>query len=850
MAVGLVLALLPVVARRPDRFSETCQVSKDVPIVAHDPPSTLLPPHTTQITLSVQSAQATTCAYALEHALPYDQMTPFDQGAGTLRSAQGRLLAHQTAIAGLDPDPNTVNHVYVRCASQPDFVLALQYRALSDANPPFPRTGNLWGWWEFVEHGLPSDALCPHAARIDLWLGAGFSGSQIAELRRLNPHIRVLTSINAVENDGLPDDHYLKDVNGNRIEVWPGSYRLNLTRLDVAEHQARYAYQTVLDSGLMADGVFFDNVFTAQSWLTQDIYGNPVQIDADEDGLPDDPAVLDAAWRAGVLHELRTFRQWMPHAIVSGHAMDIADPEIAALFNGISVGFWTADVLEGEMAFADLWDAYHAWLTEAQQPPVTMFESSPLDEIAYGYDYAPWDGKVPPATLAFARTCFPWMRFGLALTLMGDGYFAHEFGDTWHGNDWWYDELDVYLGHPLGPAEQVDLGGPPPVNLVENGDFEAPIEPPWGFWANAGAGCTASVQRDTADAVSGTASARIEIAATSGTDWHIEFAQHQRSLQQGVTYQVTFWAKADADKLTERPGDAPRSITLSAQKDSPDWDNYGLWRRVAIGTAWQLYAVSFEANATVDDARLQFMVGETAGTVWLDDVCLAVRPPNVFRRAFTQGLVLLNATPAAQAIDVGPGYRRLVGDQAPFFETILDDGDAAFSATGTWLEAAYDSGEWQASGPFYHDWGSGCHERSGADGEARWDLPIAASDTYTITAWWPAAPAGANWNASVTYQVVAAGQAVAEATFDQRTGGDEWHLVAAVPLSPADAPYVRMTCQGPAPCIADALHVRSQARYNDGSPAGQVTLQPMDGIVLLRVWPYQVFLPLVARAHL
>lgn len=72
--------------------------------------------------------------------------------------------------------------------------------------------------------------------------------------------------------------------------------------------------------------------------MAYDIYGNVVQIDADEDGQPDDPDDLDAAWKAGVLHEMRTFRALMPHAIVTGHAMDIYEPGIADLFNGISSG--------------------------------------------------------------------------------------------------------------------------------------------------------------------------------------------------------------------------------------------------------------------------------------------------------------------------------------------------------------------------------------------------------------------------------------------------------------------------------------------------------------------------------
>ncbi len=421
---------------------------------------------------------------------------------------------------------------------------------------------------------------------------------------------------------------------------------------------------------------------------------------------------------------------------------------------------------------------------------------------------------------------------GLALTLMHDGYFAHEFGDTWHGNDWWYNELDADLGYPLGPARRVDLGEPPAANQIENGGFENPIAYPWDFWANAGAGCAASVTWDTSHA----ASARVDVTATSGVDWHVELGQRDRSLQQGVFYDLTFWARSDH----------PRPITLSAQKGSPDWDNYGLWQQVTLATVWQPYTVTFQANATVDDSRIQFLLGESTGTVWLNDVRLREHPPDVYGRAFTHGLVLLNATQETQTIDLGPGYRRLTGSQAPLFQTVLDDAGPAFSSAGSWITRTYDSGQWQASGPFYHDWGDACRE--GNDGQARWDLPIAASDTYTVSAWWAAAPESSGWSAAATYQVIAGGDVAAEATLDQREGGDQWHVIAVVPLDPADEPYVRLVCDPQAgACIADALHLRSQARYNDGSVAERIALQPMDGIVLRREWAYDVFLPLIVR---
>ncbi|MGD0815280.1 MAG: LamG-like jellyroll fold domain-containing protein [Verrucomicrobiota bacterium] len=786
----------------------TCQSStlawNGIPIANPQPPSTLLPVGATSVALTVQTATNTACAYAVGQPLPYGQMTAFTSGAGS--------QSQSTAINGLNPDPNFVNDVYVRCAANPDYVLHLQYRALSDANPPYPRKGNLWGWGLWLSNGLP------YMSKVDLWLGATPSASQAFTLRQLNPHLRILTSINAVENSGLPDDYYLKDIHGNRIEVWPGSYRLNMTKSCVADYQAQFAYQTVLNTGLMADGVFFDNVMTTQSWLTQDIYGNPVQIDANGDGIPDDPATLDAAWRAGVLRELQTFRQLMPNAIISGHAMDITDPAIAALFNGISIGFHTSDVLEGRLAFSTLFTMYNDWLGLAVPPPNTMIESSPMQWISYGYGYSPLT-VIPPSTLEFAQNYYPYVRFGLALTLLNNGFFAHEFGDTYHGNNWWYDELNYNLGYPLGPAQLVTLPGPAITNLIVNGGFENPLSDSWTPWA--AAGCTAAFSQQTSNAAIGNACARIDVSQTTGLDWNIELAQYDRSLVQGVSYDDTFWARAESN----------RCISVSSQKGSPNWDNYGLYQQVWITTNWQQYTVSFTASATVSDARLQFFLGASTGSVWLDDVHLTQSPPQIYRRDFNYGSVLLNASPQVQNITLGSGFHRLTGSQAPMYEMIIDDQDPAFSTIGAWTNVACDSGYETANGPYYHAWAGSMHQPVGAGGEADWQLSVPADDTYTISAWWPAAPQASNWTTQASFQVVAGGLVVASTNADQTTGGDQWHDLATVQLFATNAAYVRLTApQGI--CVADALHVCSLSRYHNGQPASAVRLQPMDGIVL------------------
>ena len=777
-----------------------------IPITNAQPPSTLLPAGTTVLDLSVDTFTNTSCAWSVGVDAGFAQMTPFAAGAGTRQ--------HQARITGLSADPNVVNDVFIRCAARPDFSLRLQYRALSVVNPPFPRKGNLWGWSQWRSKGLP------YCAKVDLWLGAVAQAGEIRELRRLNSHLRLLTSINAVENDGLSEDYYLHDTNGRRIEVWPGSYRLNLTKPYVANYQARFAYQSVLAAGLQADGVFFDNVMTTQSWQNHDIYGNPVQIDADENGLADDPAVFDAAWKAGVFAEISAFRVLMPNAIVSGHSMDIYEPGIAERFNGISFGFVTANVLEGEESFAAVLQRYNDWQAQAVPPATVMVESSPVDQIAYGYSYDP-PSKIPPSTLEFTRTYHPWVRFGLAFTLMNDGFFAHEFGDTWHGNDWWYDELDFSLGYPLGPAQRLDLGGSSATNGIVNGDFETSIVSPWNLGVTSGS--TATLARDTTAPATGAACARIAITAASGTDWHVQFQQINRALVQGQSYDLSFRAR----------GSVPRALSLSAQKNSPDWRGYGLSGQVSLTTNWTHYTRSFTATETVADARIQFFLGTTTGTVWIDDVRLVPRPPEVYRREFTEGVVLLNGTREPRDVTVGQGFHRFLGAQAAMHEFILDDADPAFTTTGAWATTNYDSGEWKAIGPFYHSWAGTSHERVGSAGDARWQLKIEEADTYTLSAWWPAWPGASNWTHAATFDVLTNGVIAATTNLDQATGGDQWHSLATLPLPAGTNVTVRLSAASGI-CVADAIHVRSEARFNNGQPVTSLRLGPFDGILLKR----------------
>jgi hypothetical protein len=770
-----------------------------LPIRNPQPPSTLLTPGTTAINFTVDTAVPATCRYSVNQKLLFSEMAPLD----------GR-------IEGLSGDSHEADLVYVRCSNAPDYALRLLYRSVSTANPHFPRKSNLWGSGNMLKHGYD------FAAKVDVYLGAELPPADIRALRARNPEILVLTSINTVENRGLPEDYYLHDTTGSRIEVWPGTYRLNLTKPYVAEYQAQFAYQKMIESDLMYDGCFFDNFFTTQSWLKADIHGRAVQLDADEDGKPDDPAWLDKTWREGVFHELEIWRQLMPAAYASGHLPNPVTPEVAPIFNGNSILFWAPNVQDGKTPFADFWNVYQGWSEQGRAPSLTTIETSPQNQVAYGYGYD-IQRMMPVATQQFARDYYPYLRFGLAVTLMRDGSFHRDLGDIYHGIDWWYDEYDFDLGYPTGPAELVASGDPAP-NRVLNAGFEQDLKGTWNLVVDSRTPgpAQATLTRDT-DSAEGSYSARLDVTVPS-TDWHVELSQRDVSLRKGVSYDLTFWAKASA----------VRALSVSTQEQVAPWSSYGLSQRVTLGTTWKRYKVTFEANATASDSRLQFFVGDTVGKVWIDDVELRETPAQVWRRYFTKGAVLVNGTREAVTVAMPDGYEHFMGDQAPRYQYIVDDEDAGFTAGTGWKSAKFDTGQWKSAGPFYHHWGTQCHVLDEA-GSAQWELRIPADGTYTIEGWWAAAPEQSGWTRSALYEVVAGGVVVASAILDQTQSGDQWRKIVTVDLRAADRPVLRIrNGASSGRVVADGIHLWSADRLNDGTPAASVTVAPLDGVLLHR----------------
>jgi hypothetical protein len=702
--------------------------------------------------------------------------------------------------------------------------------AVAPSSATYPRIANLfWGGDLYLKSPEEAD-------QVQLYLGPNMTADMAQSIRGAAPNTPILPTINAMGTvNGVPivpdNSYYLHDVNGNMIQTWPGTpgdFVLNVTLPKVQQFLAQYASQQMSQYGFNYDGIFFDDVETTISNLT-DYEGNPVQISSKNNGVADDPGALDAAWSAGMYNEIAAFRKLAPNAYVVGHVNQLpSDPRSLANFNGDAMGFDVVNVREGEMGFGTLWDTYQKWFTQGKQPVMTTLQSSPPNQIAYGYGYTPL-AQILPQTAMFGQTFYPNMRFGLTLTLMNDGYFLHDFGDSTTAVAWWYDEFNFNLGAPAAPAQAI--GAAPSANEVSNSGFETGLTSwVWGV-TNDGSGA-ATLSLETTDPADGKASAHIAVTSAAKADWHVDLEEGSLALAAGKEYEVQFWARADR----------PITFNIATQGGAPDYAPYGLNQIISIGTSWGLYSASFISTVTAKDARLQFFLGNEAGNIWIDDVQLYQAPERLYRRDFTGGVVLLNGTNSTQTIHLPAGLERFNGTQAPLYQYIVDDSDAGFTTTGSWKVDTFDSGFRTASGPYYHAWQKTLHELDGSSGSAQWNLGIPTKGQYTIQVWLPAAPSARAWTKNAVYKVVAGSQVLATVNLDQSlaSGGDQWFTIANLNLTAGSKPVLQVTNGGSGPLIADAVYVYSTtALYNDGSAAPLVTLAPMDGILLQRLPPTQ-----------
>ncbi len=270
-----------------------------------------------------------------------------------------------------------------------------------------------------------------------------------SELRRLNPKIKIIAYLSTME---FPINNYqwlesqngpwhkmyqqiisawwLKDGSEQIHSIWPGNNSFNLTDYCPSfkgekfnQFLPRFVKEELMTKNYW-DGVFFDNALES----IKDT--NNGQVDIDNNGRVDEKEFADTQWRAGVLKMLSETR-WL------------LGPDKIIMINSSSYG---RDFINGRL--------YEDW--------PTPWRGNWSGEMK---DYQRLENQIkfnPPIIVINANTNntgqandYQKVRLGVASTLLGNGYFAFDWGTQDHSQLWWYDEYDANLGQPIGQPKNL-----------------------------------------------------------------------------------------------------------------------------------------------------------------------------------------------------------------------------------------------------------------------------------------------------------------------------------------------------------------------------------------------------------
>jgi len=167
------------------------------------------------------------------------------------------------------------------------------------------------------------------------------------------------------------------------------------------------------------------------------------------------------------------------------------------------------------------------------------------------------------------------------------------------GNKW--------IGTEGGVAVFKEGGIAVPAAQILNGEFNNGTQG-WNL-STYDPGATALMKIDTNSIVSGSNSCAVELSEVTGTEWHIQLWQGL-PIYPGHKYTITFKAKASAD----------RSIILALQEGAAPHTTY-LYKAHNLTTQVQTFTDEVTIN-TMDQAQLQFYLGSSTASVWIDAVSI------------------------------------------------------------------------------------------------------------------------------------------------------------------------------------------------------------------------------------
>lgn len=767
-----------------------------------------------------------------------------------LAAVSARAGRHTVALPAVVATPTVVPTPPPRVydpPAPPDLGISAEEALLTIADPHgYPRIVKLWG-------GYDSSVGLGFYAQYDLIISDAFSAEQIAALRAQNPSLRVLYSgVGTYDTDDGPlgsqwihatdwrFDCFLRGADQQVLRVAEWGHGMFNMHNDTCTTAIVDYLLTQFDANTY-DGVFFDRI---NQQITPYILDG---IDLNHDWIADSRESVNEAYWRGTQHFLDKVRVRLRAAMAGREPIVVGNDAplpYTDQINGREYELQIRDILDNGLDWRGFMYNYEQWMQAGLDPRTTLVMGNPPSWMRTKYGLGPMY-KMPAAMVDEAAAYYSRMRFGLTSTLLEGGLYGYEFGDTWHGNPWWYDEFDGaglgkgYLGRPLGEAYNA-FGTLASTNVITNPSFEIPSPAGWNLVTQNAAQATLDAPM-VIDAPDGVAAARIQIAYSGNID-DVRLAQSGVPLVQGRAYTLSFW------------GRAPRSHWVLRARLHAPWSVdyvYGLDASLDLGTTWQQYELTFTAGVDTAEAVLSFSLGSSSGTVWIDRVRLQEGVlPLVFRRDFEHGIVLCNVSLERQTVSLGDMFRKINGGQAPLRQILIDDSD---EAVGKFIKY----GGWAGHAARNEDWGLTYHHAEtttnpqGYQSKVVWRPVIDYAGFYVVSAW--IAP-HVNCTDTVTYTIQHAG-GVATTAMNQVVPQARWVTLGAFPFAVGTTGCVTLTNLTQASwVVADALKFESMVRYNDGTQVSTVTLEGRDGIVLLEEgahWdlPPRAYLPLVLKQY-
>jgi hypothetical protein len=268
---------------------------------------------------------------------------------------------------------------------------------------------------------------------------------RLREIKRINPRTKLLAYVDSSDisearfrghpaspgaklASRIPDAWFLARPDGSRIQWWPGSWMVNASAdcptvdgVQWNDFLGGFIRDEIVSTGLW-DGVFLD---AAYADVTP--FSGP-NIDINRNGTVDSIAKVNQSWRRGMTELIQKVRAANPDILI----MNNSSADYAPLTNGTLFENFP------DYGFAETFTLLRTALSKNVSPKISAVNTN-TDNQERPDDYR-------------------LMRYGLAATLIADGYYSFDAGDAGHHRTWWYDEYDAPIGPPRG--EPRIAGGP------------------------------------------------------------------------------------------------------------------------------------------------------------------------------------------------------------------------------------------------------------------------------------------------------------------------------------------------------------------------------------------------------